>query len=62
MVRGLQEGETPFQGPTSGLLSNSQKLTIQGDICAEKAKDSIGKEWPGGKQQDKGTQENCSDV
>ena len=44
----------PFQGPKSGLLSNTQKWIVQGDICAEKAKDSIGK------QQDKGTQEKCS--
>ena len=30
------------------------------DTCADKARDFIGKGHPGGEQQGKGTQENCS--
>ena len=33
---------------------------VQGDTCADKARDFNGKEHPGGEQQGKGTQENCS--
>ena len=33
---------------------------VQGDTCADKARDFIGKEHPGGEQQGKGTQENSS--
>ena len=33
---------------------------IRGDTCADKAKDFIGKGHPGGEQQGKGTQEDCS--
>ena len=33
---------------------------VQGDTCADKARDFNGKEHPGGEQQGKGTQENNS--
>ena len=33
---------------------------VQGDTCADKARDFIGKGHPGGEQQGKETQENCS--
>ena len=55
----LQEGE-PLPGPETGLLSNTQKWIIWGDTCADKARDFIGEECPGGAQYGKGTQENCS--
>ena len=55
----FQEGG-PFPGPKSGLLSNTQKWFVWGDTCADKARDYIWKECPGGEQQGKGTQENCS--
>ena len=38
----LQE-RGPFPGPESGLLSNIQKWIVQGDTCADKARDFIGK-------------------
>ena len=53
-----EEGLLP--GPKSRLLSNTQKLIVQGDTRADKARDFIGKGHPGGEQQGKGTQENCS--
>ena len=55
----LQEGG-PLPGPKTGLLSNSQKWIVQGDTCADKASDFIGKRCLGGEQYGKGTQENCS--
>ena len=55
----LQEGG-PLPGPESGLLSNTQKWIIRGDTPADEARDFMGKGRPGGEQQGKGTQENCS--
>ena len=55
----LQE-EGPLPGPETGLLSNTRKWIVRGDTCADKARDFIGKGRPGGEQQGKGTQENCS--
>ena len=55
----LQEGG-PLPGPETGLLSNTQKWIVRGDTCADKARDFIGKGRPGGEQEGKGTQENCS--
>ena len=55
----LQEGG-PLPGPKTGLLSNTQKWIVQGDPCADKARDFIGKGHPGGEQEGEGTQENCS--
>ena len=55
----LQE-EGPLPGPETGLLSNTRKWIVLGDTCADKARDFIGKEHPGGEQQGKGTQENSS--
>ena len=43
-----------------GFLSNTRKWIVQGDTCADKARDFIGKGCPGGEQEGKGTQENCS--
>ena len=43
----LQEGGL-FPGPQIGLLSNTWKWIVQGDTCAEKARDFIGKGHPGG--------------
>ena len=59
----LQEGG-PLPGPETGLLSNTQKWIVQGDTCACKARDFIGKGRPGGEQegQGQGTQENCSAI
>ena len=51
---------TPLPGPETGLLSNTQKRIVEGDTCADKARDFIGKGRPGGEQEGKGTQENCS--
>ena len=45
----LQE-EGPLSGPGSGLLSNTWKWIVQGDTCADKARDFIGKGHPGGEQ------------
>ena len=55
----LQEGR-PLPGPETGLLSNTQKWTVRGATCADKAREFIGKGHPGGEQEGKGTQENCS--
>ena len=55
----LQEGE-PVPGHESGLLSNTQKWVVRGDTRADNARDFIGKVRPGGGQEGKGTQENCS--
>ena len=41
-------------------MSNTQKSIVQGDTCADKARDFIGKGHLGGEQQAKGTQENSS--
>ena len=57
----MQEGG-PLPGPETGFLSNTQKWIVRGDTCADKARDFIGKGNPGGEQQGKGTQENCSAV
>ena len=45
----LQDGG-PLPGPETGLSSNTQKWIVQGDICADKASDFIGKGHPGGEQ------------
>ena len=45
----LQEGG-PLPGPKTGLLSNTQKWIVQGDTCADKARDFIVKGRPGGEQ------------
>ena len=45
----LQEGR-PLPGPETGLLSNTQKWIVQGDTCADKARDFIGKGHLGGEQ------------
>ena len=45
----LQEGE-PLPGPETGLLSNTQKWIVQGDTCADKARNFIGKGHPGREQ------------
>ena len=55
----LQERGLP-PGPESGLLSNTQKWIVWGDLHANKARDFIGKGCLGRKQQSKGTRENCS--
>ena len=55
----LQEGG-PLPGPKTGLLSNTQKRIVRGDACTDKARDFIGTGHPGGEQEGKGTQENCS--
>ena len=47
-------------GPETGLLSNTRKWIVQGDTCADKARDFIGKGCPGGEQEGKGTQESSS--
>ena len=54
----LQEGG-PLPGPETGLLSNTRKWIVQGDTCADKAREFIGKGHPGGEQEGEGTQENC---
>ena len=41
-------------------LANTQKWIVRGDTHTDKARDFIGKGHPGGEQQGKGTQENCS--
>ena len=41
-------------------LVYTEKVIVQGDACADKARDFVGKGCPGREQQDKGTQENCS--
>ena len=55
----FQEGG-PLPGPESGPLSNTQKWIVRGDTHADKARDFIEKGHPGGEQEGKGTQENCS--
>ena len=55
----LQEGG-PLPGPEIGFLSNTQKWIVRGNICADKARDFIGKGCLGREQEGKGTQENCS--
>ena len=55
----LQEGG-PFPGPETGLLSNTRRWIVWGDTCADKARDFTGKGHPGGEQEGKGTQEDCS--
>lgn len=55
----LQEGG-PLTGPKSGLLSNTQKLTVQGDTCTDKGRDFVGKDCPRGEQEDKWIQQDCS--
>ena len=48
-----------FQGPRVGsCLTLGNELSEE--TCADKARDFIGKGHPGGEQQGKGTQENCS--
>ena len=59
MAKVLQEGGS-LSGPETGLLSNTWKWIVWGDIWADKARDFIGKGHPGGEQEGKGTQENSS--
>ena len=54
-----QEGG-PLPGLETGLLSNTQKWIVQGDICADKARDFTGKGHLSGEQEGEGTQENSS--
>ena len=54
------QGGGPLPGPETGLLSNTQKWTVRGDTCADKARDFIGKGRLAGEQEGKGTQENFS--
>ena len=54
----LQEGG-PLPGPESGLLSTTQKWSVQRNTRADETNDFIGKGLPGGEQQGKGSQENC---
>ena len=56
----LDRKEEPHLGPKSGLLSNTQKWIIQAATHADKVRDFIGKEHPGGEQEGEGTQDNCS--
>ena len=58
-MRMLQEGG-PLPGPETGLLSNTRKWIVWRDTCADKAREFFGKGHPGGEQQGKGSQENCS--
>ena len=58
-IKFLQKGG-PLPGPGSGLLSNTWKWIIWGDIHADKAGDFIGKGHPGEEQAGKRTQEECS--
>ena len=45
----LKEGG-PLSRPESGLLSNTRKWIVQGDTCADNARDFIGKGHPGREQ------------
>ena len=54
----MQEGGS-LPGPETGLLSNTRKWIVQGDTCADKAREFIGKGRLGEEQEGKGTQENC---
>ena len=56
----LQEEGLTLSSAQMGLLSNIQKWIVQGDTCADKAGDFIGKGRLGGEQQAKGPQEDCS--
>lgn len=64
LMSSLQKvGAGAFSGPESGLLSNAWKWIVWGDTGAKethKARNFIGKGCPGGEQQGKGTQEDCS--
>ena len=51
--------EDPFQGPKSGLLSNSPKRIVRGDMCWQ-SKRLHWKGRLGGEQLGKGNQENYS--
>ena len=53
-------GTGPLPDPENLLLSTPQTGIVWEDTCADKAKDFIGKESPGGEQQGRGTRENCS--
>ena len=55
----LQEGG-PLPESESGLLSDTQKLIVQGDTCDDKAREFTGKGRPGREQPGEGTQEGCS--
>ena len=46
----LQEGGS-LPGPETGLLSNTRKRIVQGDTCADKTRDFIGKGRPGREQE-----------
>ena len=53
-------GRGPLPGLETGLSSDTGKWIVRGDACGEKARDFIGKGRPGGEQESKGTQEDCS--
>ena len=55
----LQKGGL-LAGSESGLLCNHWEINGSRRHTADKARDFIGKGHPGGEQQGKGTQENCS--
>jgi len=55
----FQEGG-PLPRPDRGLLSNTGKRIVGGDTRAEKLRDFIGKGYPGGEAEVKGTQKDCS--
>ena len=59
-IRVSVAGRGPLPRPESGLLSNTWKWIVQGDIHTDKAKDFIGKWYSGREQQSKGNQENRS--
>ena len=54
-----RKGEAPYRTPRAGSC-----LTLRDELSeethADKARDFIGKGHPGGEQEGKGTQENCS--
>ena len=58
----LQKVGVALPGPESGLLPNAWKWIVRGDTGTDKARDFIGKGCPGGGQEGKRTQENCSDM
>ena len=60
MELGCFRNGDPLQGlKVDSCLTLGNELSAE-DTCADKARDFIGKGHPGGEQQGKGTQENCS--
>ena len=56
----LSQEVGPLPGPPRGPLCNTWKWIIHGDTWDDKARDFVGKGHPGGEQDGKGTQEDCS--